>query len=294
MRVNRILLSAALVVVALVLQVSVLARLHLPGRRPRPAAAHRARPRPGLRARRRRPHRLRRGPARGPRAARRPRGRPLRAGAVRHRLPGGPGQAGERPAALGAGPMLVVVGAAIGSTLLYAGVGALVGDTAARHVGLAGLLFTAALYDLLLAPFTVPLDHGAGHAAPRTTRWRPTRPAGRAATSPTAGWRPAPGCASATPGAGRSRRSAARAAAHAGGRTARQGGASRGSSGCERGRGRIRARPRGAADPARRPVAPPDRHPQGAAVSNIPETGRTPAGHRSGWSSSRSSSSRCC
>jgi rod shape-determining protein MreD len=55
-----------------------------------------------------------------------------------------------------AGPMLVVVGSAVGSTLLYAGVGALVGDTAARHVGLGGLLFTAALYDLLLAPFTVP------------------------------------------------------------------------------------------------------------------------------------------
>ncbi|MFD3697678.1 rod shape-determining protein MreD [Streptomyces sp. NPDC058646] len=54
------------------------------------------------------------------------------------------------------GPMLAVVGAAIGSTLLYAGVGALVGDTAARHVGLTGLLFTATLYDLLLAPFTVP------------------------------------------------------------------------------------------------------------------------------------------
>ncbi|WP_328677836.1 rod shape-determining protein MreD [Streptomyces sp. NBC_00322] len=55
------------------------------------------------------------------------------------------------------GPMLVVVAAAIGSTLLYAGVGALVGDTAARHVGLGSLLFTAAVYDLLLAPFTVPL-----------------------------------------------------------------------------------------------------------------------------------------
>ncbi|MFB7464396.1 rod shape-determining protein MreD [Streptomyces sp. NPDC056224] len=54
------------------------------------------------------------------------------------------------------GPMLTVVAAAMGSTLLYAGVGALVGDTAARHVGLTGLLFTATLYDLLLAPFTVP------------------------------------------------------------------------------------------------------------------------------------------
>ncbi|MER6910878.1 rod shape-determining protein MreD [Streptomyces sp. NPDC000594] len=51
-------------------------------------------------------------------------------------------------------PMLVVVAAAIGSTLLYAGVGALVGDTAPGGIG--GLLFTAAVYDLLLAPFTVP------------------------------------------------------------------------------------------------------------------------------------------
>ncbi|MBB5934886.1 rod shape-determining protein MreD [Streptomyces zagrosensis] len=55
------------------------------------------------------------------------------------------------------GPMLVVVGAAIGATLLYAAVGTLVGDDAARHVGLSKLLFTAALYDLLLAPFIVPL-----------------------------------------------------------------------------------------------------------------------------------------
>ncbi|GAB2807262.1 rod shape-determining protein MreD [Streptomyces daliensis] len=54
-------------------------------------------------------------------------------------------------------PMLVVASGAISSTLLYAGVGALVGDTAARQVGLVGLLFTATLYDLLLAPFTVPL-----------------------------------------------------------------------------------------------------------------------------------------
>ncbi|MFG3494119.1 rod shape-determining protein MreD [Streptomyces sp. NPDC047928] len=55
------------------------------------------------------------------------------------------------------GPMVMVVAAAIGSTLLYALVGALVGDTAARHVGLVSLLFTAVIYDLLLAPFTVPL-----------------------------------------------------------------------------------------------------------------------------------------
>jgi rod shape-determining protein MreD len=53
-------------------------------------------------------------------------------------------------------PLLVVGAAAIGSTLLYALVGALVGDTAARHVGLGELLFTAVLYDLLLTPFTVP------------------------------------------------------------------------------------------------------------------------------------------
>jgi rod shape-determining protein MreD len=54
-------------------------------------------------------------------------------------------------------PMLVVGGAAVGSTLLYAGVGTLVGDTPALHVGLTSLLLTAIIYDLLLAPFTVPL-----------------------------------------------------------------------------------------------------------------------------------------
>jgi rod shape-determining protein MreD len=56
-----------------------------------------------------------------------------------------------------AGPMLVVIGAAVTTTLLYAGVGSLVGDTAGAHVGLVKLVFTAALYDLLLAPFVVPL-----------------------------------------------------------------------------------------------------------------------------------------
>jgi len=55
-----------------------------------------------------------------------------------------------------AGPMLVVVAASIGTTVLYSAVGAIVGDTAAQHVGIGKLLFTAALYDLLLAPFTVP------------------------------------------------------------------------------------------------------------------------------------------
>ncbi|MFH8383269.1 rod shape-determining protein MreD [Kitasatospora sp. NPDC018058] len=53
--------------------------------------------------------------------------------------------------------LLVVGAAAIASTLLYALVGALVGDTAARHVGLGGLVISALLYDLLLAPFVVPL-----------------------------------------------------------------------------------------------------------------------------------------
>jgi rod shape-determining protein MreD len=53
-------------------------------------------------------------------------------------------------------PLMVVAAAAVGSTLLYAGVGALVGDTAARHVGLTGLLISSVIYDVLLAPFVVP------------------------------------------------------------------------------------------------------------------------------------------
>ncbi|MEU8516801.1 rod shape-determining protein MreD [Kitasatospora sp. NPDC048722] len=53
--------------------------------------------------------------------------------------------------------LLVVAAAAVASTVLYAMVGALVGDTAARHVGLGGLVISALLYDLLLAPFVVPL-----------------------------------------------------------------------------------------------------------------------------------------
>ena len=54
-------------------------------------------------------------------------------------------------------PMLVVGAGAVSSTLLYAGVGTLVGDIPLRDVGLGGLVLTAAIYDLLLAPFTVPL-----------------------------------------------------------------------------------------------------------------------------------------
>lgn len=157
MRLNRTLLSIVLVVVALVIQVSVLARLQLPGAVPdlllmvvlglafvyghvsgaligfgaglladlAPPADHAA-------------------------------GRYALVLCVIGYLAGlaKPENGQLKSAAL---PMAAVVAAAIGSTLLYAMVGALVGDTAARHVGLGSLLFTAAVYDLLLAPFTVPL-----------------------------------------------------------------------------------------------------------------------------------------
>ena len=156
MRFNRILLSTTLVIVALVIQVSVLARLHLPGAVPdlmlltvvglalvyghvggclvgfgagllsdlAPPADHAA-------------------------------GRYALVLCVIGYLVGlAKPETGRLKSA--SGPMAVVVAAAIGSTLLYAGVGALVGDTAARHVGLLSLLFTAAVYDLLLAPFVVP------------------------------------------------------------------------------------------------------------------------------------------
>jgi hypothetical protein len=82
--------------------------------------------------------------------------------------------------------MVVVVAAAIGSTLLYAGVGALVGDTAARHVGIGSLLFTAALYDLLLAPFTVPFIIALARRADNDPL-ADSSPGGKA-TDVTAGW----------------------------------------------------------------------------------------------------------
>lgn len=185
MRVNRILLSVPLVVVALVIQVSVLARLHLPGAVPdlllltvlglamvyghvggaligfgaglladlAPPADHAA-------------------------------GRYALVLCVIGYLAGliKP-ETGQIKSATG--PMVVVVGAAIGSTLLYAGVGALVGDTTARHVGLTGLLFTAALYDLLLARSWSPRSCS-WRGAPTTIRSRrPTPP--RTPTSPPAG-----------------------------------------------------------------------------------------------------------
>ncbi|MET9698568.1 rod shape-determining protein MreD [Streptomyces sp. NPDC006529] len=156
MRFNRILLSATLIVVALVVQVTVLGRLQLPGAVPDlvlltvVALA------------------LVYGPVSGALIG-------FAAGLLADLAPPADHAAGRYALVLcligyacglarpdtgrfrsAWGPMLTVVAAAVSSTLLYAGVGALVGDTAARHVGLTGLLFTAVLYDLLLAPFTVP------------------------------------------------------------------------------------------------------------------------------------------
>ncbi|MEU6282724.1 MULTISPECIES: rod shape-determining protein MreD [unclassified Streptomyces] len=156
MRVNRILLSTALVVVALVIQVSALARLHLPGAVPDLLLLTVL----GLA--------MVYGHVGGALVG-------FGAGLLADLAPPADHAAGRYALVLcvigyaaglirpengrlksATGPMAVVVAAAVGSTLLYAGVGALVGDTAARHVGLTGLLFSAALYDLLLAPFVVP------------------------------------------------------------------------------------------------------------------------------------------
>ncbi|MFF4757088.1 rod shape-determining protein MreD [Streptomyces sp. NPDC001292] len=156
MRLNRILLSTALVVVVLVIQVSVLSRLHLPGAVPDLLLLTVL----GLA--------MVYGHVGGALVG-------FGAGLLADIVPPADHAAGRYALVLcvigyfaglikpetgrvksAAGPLVVVVAAAIGSTLLYAGVGALVGDTAARHVGLAGLLLTAAVYDLLLAPFVVP------------------------------------------------------------------------------------------------------------------------------------------
>ncbi|MEU3476910.1 rod shape-determining protein MreD [Streptomyces sp. NPDC033754] len=185
MKFNRILLSATLIVVSLVVQVSVLARLQLPGAVPDlvlltvVALA------------------LVYGPVSGSLIG-------FTAGLLADLAPPADHAAGRYALVLcvigylvglakpengrltsATGPMAVVVAAAVGSTLLYAGVGALVGDTAARHVGLGFLLFTAAVYDLLLAPFTVPLimalarraendplaDTGGGNGADVASGW---------------------------------------------------------------------------------------------------------------------------
>jgi rod shape-determining protein MreD len=154
--VNRMLLATALVVIALVIQVSVLARLHLPGAVPdlvlltvlglsmvyghvggallgfgaglladlAPPAAHAA----------------------------------GRYALVLCIIGYAAGLARPEHGRLNSAtrPMAVVGVAAVASTLLYAAVGALVGDTAAPRAGLGGLLLTAVIYDMLLAPFTVP------------------------------------------------------------------------------------------------------------------------------------------
>ncbi|MEU2114766.1 rod shape-determining protein MreD [Streptomyces sp. NPDC016459] len=157
MKFNRILLSATLIVVALVVQVSVLARLQLPGAVPDLVLLTVV----GLA--------LVYGHVSGALIG-------FSAGLLADLAPPADHAAGRYALVLcvvgylvglarpengrltsASGPMAVVAAAAVGSTLLYAGVGALVGDTAARHVGLGSLLFTAAVYDLLLAPFTVPL-----------------------------------------------------------------------------------------------------------------------------------------
>ncbi|WP_330290996.1 rod shape-determining protein MreD [Streptomyces sp. NBC_00576] len=156
MRFNRMLLSTTLVVVAMVIQVSVLARLHLPGAVPDLLLLTVL----GLA--------LVYGHVGGALVG-------FGAGLLADLAPPADHAAGRYALVLcfvgylaglvkpetgrlksATGPMAVVVAAAVGTTLLYAGVGALVGDTAARHVGLSSLLFTAALYDLLLAPFVVP------------------------------------------------------------------------------------------------------------------------------------------
>ena len=166
---NRILLSAVLVVVALDRPGQRARQAPTARRRTRSAAARRARPRAGLRPHRGRSDRLRRRAARRPRPARRPRRGPLRAGALRDRLcrrarPSRRAASTVRPTV----PMLVVASAAIGSTLLYAGVGALVGDTAARQVG----LLRAAVHGHHLRPaagaLRRPADHVRWPAAART------------------------------------------------------------------------------------------------------------------------------
>jgi rod shape-determining protein MreD len=156
MRFNRFLLSGTLIVVALVIQVSVLARLHLPGAVPDLVLLTVL----GLS--------MVYGHVSGALIG-------FTAGLLADLAPPADHAAGRYALVLcvigyvagltrpetgqprsATGPMVMVVAAAIGSTLLYAGVGALVGDTGARHVGLASLILTAVVYDLLLAPFTVP------------------------------------------------------------------------------------------------------------------------------------------
>ncbi len=157
MRLNRVVLSTVLVVIALVAQVSVLARLHLPGAVPDLLLLTVL----GLA--------LTYGHVSGCLIG-------FFAGLLADLAPPADHAVGRYALVLcvvgyaaglakpdsgqlrtAAGPMLVVIGASVATTLLYAGVGGLVGDTAGAHVGLPKLVLTAAVYDLLLAPFVVPL-----------------------------------------------------------------------------------------------------------------------------------------
>ncbi|WP_225844608.1 rod shape-determining protein MreD [Streptomyces sp. HPF1205] len=157
MRLNRIVLSAFLVVIAMVAQVSVLARLHLPGAVPDLLLLTVL----GLA--------LSYGHVGGCLVG-------FSAGLLADIAPPADHAVGRYALVLcvigyaaglakpetgqlrtAAGPMLVVIAAAVTTTLLYAGVGSLVGDTAGAHVGLVKLVSTATVYDLLLAPFVVPV-----------------------------------------------------------------------------------------------------------------------------------------
>jgi rod shape-determining protein MreD len=203
MKINRILLSGTLVVVALVIQVSVLARLQLPGAVPDLLLLTVL----GLA--------LVYGHTGGALVG-------FTAGLLADLAPPADHAAGRYALVLcvvgylvglarpehgrlrtAVGPMAVVVAAAVGSTLLYAGVGALVGDTAARDVGLGSLAFTAALYDLLLTPFVVPGVMALARRAENDPLADPASAGGGASAS--SGW-----LVSGTPGLGRPRRGAGR------------------------------------------------------------------------------------
>jgi rod shape-determining protein MreD len=69
-------------------------------------------------------------------------------------------------------PFVVVAAAAAGATALYAGLGALFSDFGVDGGTLVGLLPTAVLYDVLLAPFVVPAVMAlARRAEPDPVRW---------------------------------------------------------------------------------------------------------------------------
>ncbi|MGH3341579.1 MAG: rod shape-determining protein MreD [Carbonactinosporaceae bacterium] len=69
-------------------------------------------------------------------------------------------------------PILAVGLAAVVATLLYAGMGALFGDTAVTGARLLGLLPSAVLYDMFLAPFVLPAVTALVEwAEPEPSRW---------------------------------------------------------------------------------------------------------------------------